>query len=64
MDHFPFELNDTVDYPVILRKLKDVEFSGPIILEICYARTNDDIVEYCKSSRDYLVELQKEENGP
>ena len=48
-------MNNCVDYPAILKELKDIGFEGPVILELCYARTNDDIIKYCKSAKKYLV---------
>lgn len=39
---------------------KEVGFKGPIILEICYARTNDDILQYCLQAREYLRSLEKQ----
>jgi sugar phosphate isomerase/epimerase len=59
IDHFPLEMNDAVNYPAILKALKAVGFGGPIVLEICYARTNDDIVDYCRSAREYLLQLER-----
>jgi sugar phosphate isomerase/epimerase len=60
IDHFPLEMNDAVDYPAILAALKEIDFQGPIILEICYARTNDDILQYCLQAREYLTDLQEQ----
>ena len=59
IDHFPFELNDAVDYPGIVAKLEEIGFLGPIVLEICYARCNDEIIEYCKSAKAHLVKVEK-----
>ena len=57
MDHFPFELNDGVDYPSIVNKLDKVGYQGPIILEICYARYAHEIIEYCKRAKQELVSI-------
>ena len=57
IDHYPFEMNDGVDYPSIMTKLDEVGFEGPIILEICYARHNNEIIEYCKSAKEHILNL-------
>lgn len=57
IDHFPLELNDAVDYPRVLSALHATTFDGPVILEICYARDGNAIVEYCKCAKDFLVSL-------
>ncbi|NQT18642.1 MAG: hypothetical protein HQ592_02975 [Planctomycetes bacterium] len=43
-----------------MKALKAVGFGGPVVLEICYGRTNDDIVGHCKSAREYLVRMDRE----
>ena len=55
IDHFPLETNDKVDYPLIMNKLNEIEYQGPIIFEICYARTINDIIAYCKSAKKEIV---------
>ena len=55
IDHFPLEMNDKVDYPLIMNKLNEIEYQGPIIFEICYARTINDIIAYCKSAKKEIV---------
>ncbi len=54
IDHFPLEMNDYVDYPMIMEKLKGNGYRGPIILEICYARTVNDIIAYCKRAKEEI----------
>jgi len=55
IDHFPLEMNEGVDYPLVIRKLKNIGYQGPIIFEICYARTINDIMAYCKTAKKELM---------
>lgn len=59
IDHFPLEMNDAVNYPAIVKALKAIGFGGPVVLEICYARTNDEFVDYCRSAREHLIQLER-----
>ena len=58
IDHYPFEMNDGVDYPRIIEALRQIRYSGPLILEICYARHSEDIIESCRRAKEHLVELR------
>lgn len=57
IDHYPFGMNDGVEYARILETLAEVKYQGPMVLEICYARHNHEIVDSCLQAKEHLVGL-------
>ena len=55
IDHFPFEDGTCLDMRVIFARLREVEFDGPVILEIVQ-NTADKVVDACLRAREIICE--------
>lgn len=60
--HRPFQVNTCIDYPAIVRMLRDRRFSGPLIFEIGTGVTQvlEDNVENALFARERILELWNE----
>ena len=55
IDHFPFDDGTCLDMPVIFRRLREIGYGGPVILEIVQD-TTDKVLDACCRARDVICE--------
>ena len=53
--HLPLRMNNVVDYPLIMKKLKDLRFSGPFIFEIVSSDNISTVIKDCQESKEMLI---------
>lgn len=58
--HLPLRMNNVVNYPLIMKKLKDLSFNGPFIFEIASSDDISVIIKDCQQSKEMLVRYHKE----
>jgi len=62
LDLCPLEMNNCINYFPIIKKLRQSQYKGPVVLEII-ARDADSVIRYCQSAREKLLFYRDRSEG-